>query len=81
MTSPTRPLSRGRIAAYAAPAMALAIPTIPVAVMLPTFYAETFGLPLAAIGGVLAAARLLDVITEPVRSAIAGGVGLADAGP
>ncbi len=70
MTSPARPLSRGRIAAYAAPAMALAIPTIPVAVMLPTFYAETFGLPLAAIGGVLAAARLLDVITDPLAGAI-----------
>lgn len=70
MTSPIRPLSRGRIAAYAAPAMALAIPTIPVAVMLPAFYAETFGLPLAAIGGVLAAARLLDVITDPLAGAI-----------
>jgi Na+/melibiose symporter-like transporter len=59
-------LTRGQLAAYAAPAMALAVPTIPVAVMLPTFYAENFGLPLAAIGGVLAAARLLDVITDPL---------------
>lgn len=63
-------LGAGHLAAYAAPAVALAIPTIPVAVLLPTFYAERVGLPLAAIGLALAIARLSDVVTDPLAGAL-----------
>ena len=55
-----------RLLAYALPAFALAIPTIPVYVYLPTYYAETVGVPLVAIGLALLAARLLDVVSDPL---------------
>lgn len=51
---------------YALPAFALAMPTIPAYVYLPTFYAETLGLGLAAVGAVLLLARGLDVVTDPL---------------
>ncbi len=54
------------LAAYAAPAFAFALPTIPAYVMLPNFYAETVGLDLAAIAAALFLARLLDVVTDPI---------------
>ena len=52
--------------AYAAPGLALAVPTIPVAVLLPTYYAESLGLGLAAVGAALAAARTLDFLADPL---------------
>lgn len=50
---------------YALPAIALAIPTIPVYVQLPSFYATELGVSLSAVGVALFAARLLDVVTDP----------------
>lgn len=58
---------RGRILAfYAAPALCLALPTLPVAVFLPAFYADTLGLGLTATGAALLLARGLDVVTDPI---------------
>ncbi|NVK20379.1 MAG: MFS transporter [Methylocystaceae bacterium] len=51
---------------YALPAFVLAFPTIPVFVLLPTFYGETVGLGLAAVGSVLFILRLFDVISDPI---------------
>jgi Na+/melibiose symporter-like transporter len=51
---------------YGLPGLALAMPTIPVFVFLPTLYAETVGLGLAAVGAVLLAARLVDGVTDPL---------------
>ena len=51
---------------YGLPGLALAMPTIPVFVFLPTLYAETVGLGLAAVGVALLAARLVDGITDPL---------------
>lgn len=62
MAVPTRP----RLAAYALPALALAALGIPVHVHMPTFYAETMGLGLAATGGALLASRLVDLMVDPV---------------
>ena len=60
----TFPLSRARLAAYGAPAFALAMPTIPAFVYLPALYAE--GLGLAAAGFVLLSARAIDVLSDPI---------------
>jgi Na+/melibiose symporter-like transporter len=60
------PIDRPTLFFYALPAFALAMPTIPVYVYLPTFYADSLGLGLAATGAVLLAARVLDVITDPL---------------
>jgi len=57
--------SRHRIL-YALPAFVLALPTIPVFVLLPTFYAETLGLGLAIVGAVFFGLRLLDVVSDPI---------------
>jgi GPH family glycoside/pentoside/hexuronide:cation symporter len=59
-------IRRPTLLLYALPAFALAMPTIPAYVYLPTFYAETLGLGLAAVGAVLLIARVLDVVTDPL---------------
>ena len=51
---------------YALPAFVLALPTIPVFVLMPTFYAETMGLGLASVGLIFLGLRLLDVISDPL---------------
>lgn len=51
---------------YALPAFVLAFPTIPVFVLLPSFYGETLGLGLAAVGSILLALRILDVVSDPL---------------
>ena len=50
---------------YAAPALPLALPTIPAFVLLPTFYAKTVGLGLSATGAALLISRIFDVISDP----------------
>lgn len=57
---------RSLLLAYALPGVVLGMPTIPVVVLLPAFYAEDLGLGLAAVGGALLAARILDVVTDPL---------------
>ena len=67
MTTPAHlPLSR--IAFYALPGFALAMPTIPAAVFLPSVYATELGL--AAAGAALLLARASDVITDPLVGAL-----------
>jgi len=68
--APGPTLTASRIAAYAAPGFALAVPTIPVAVLLPAYYADDLGLGLAATGAALAAARTLDFIADPLAGAL-----------
>lgn len=58
---------------YGLPAIALAIPTIPVYVQLPSYYASEIGLSLSAVGGAMLAARLLDVITDPLIGLLSDG--------
>lgn len=56
-----------RLAAlYALPQAALSIPLIPVSVLLPSFFARDLGLGFVVTGAVLLAARLLDIVTDPV---------------
>lgn len=59
-----------RLWLYAAPAFALAIPAIPVTVLLPAFYAETLGFSLTAVALALGAARLIDVCCDPFVGAL-----------
>ena len=64
------------LALYSLPAFALAVPTIPVYVYLPTFYAESLGLGLSITGGVLLLARIADVITDPLIGIVSDRVSL-----
>jgi glycoside/pentoside/hexuronide:cation symporter, GPH family len=52
--------------AYGLPGLPLAVLGLPLYVYLPAFYAETFGLGLAAVGAALLVARLFDVLTDPL---------------
>ncbi|MDJ0895107.1 MAG: MFS transporter [Alphaproteobacteria bacterium] len=51
---------------YSLPALPMAMLGLPMYVYVPTFYADGLGLGLASVGAVLLAARLLDVITDPL---------------
>jgi len=51
---------------YALPAGILSLPTIPVFILLPSYYAETMGLGLAVVGSAFLGLRLLDVISDPI---------------
>jgi glycoside/pentoside/hexuronide:cation symporter, GPH family len=44
----------------------LAFVALPLYVVLPNHYARTFGVPLATLGAVLLAARLLDAVIDPL---------------
>lgn len=59
-------LTRRKIWFYAAPGLALSMPTIPAFVYLPSFYAADLGLGLTLVGAMLLASRLLDVFTDPL---------------
>jgi glycoside/pentoside/hexuronide:cation symporter, GPH family len=55
-----------RLAAYGATGLPLAMAALPIYVHVPKFYADTMGLNLAAIGGLLLAARIFDAIQDPL---------------
>ncbi|MFM8609017.1 MAG: MFS transporter [Burkholderiaceae bacterium] len=51
--------------AYGLLGLPLAFVALPLYVLLPNHYAREFGMPLAALGGVLLGARLLDALIDP----------------
>jgi GPH family glycoside/pentoside/hexuronide:cation symporter len=53
-------------AAYALPALPLAALALPLYVIVPTFYSDVIGLPIAAVGAVLLVIRILDAVTDPL---------------
>lgn len=59
-------LSRGGLFAYAAFALPLAMAALPVYVHVPKYYAGTLGVPLAWVGAILLATRLLDAFQDPL---------------
>lgn len=50
--------------AYALPALVMALPTVPVYILLPTFYVEHTALTLTTVGLLLGAARVLDLFSD-----------------
>lgn len=57
---------RGGYLVYGLPALALAIPTLPAHVLLPSFYAGALGLGLTATGLAIFIARFIDVLSDPL---------------
>ena len=55
-----------RLLAYALPALPLAIPTVGLYVLLPSWYVEQWGLALWLTGLLLMLARLSDLVTDPL---------------
>jgi len=64
-TDPDR-LSAARLVAYSAPSLVTSVAALPMALFVPAFYSDDLGVPLAAVGGAIAASRLLDVVTDPL---------------
>ena len=60
------PLSRRMLLAYALPAAPLAALGLPLYSLVPTYYSETLGLPIASVGWALLLVRLFDAITDPL---------------
>ena len=59
------PLPRWRLAAYGAPASALAILVLPVQAFVPTLYSQDVGLDVTTVAAVLVIARIWDMLTDP----------------
>ncbi|NIO40967.1 MAG: hypothetical protein GTO41_12780, partial [Burkholderiales bacterium] len=59
-------LSRGALFGYSLLALPLAMAALPIYVHVPKYYATTLGAPLAWIGIILFAARLLDAVQDPL---------------
>jgi glycoside/pentoside/hexuronide:cation symporter, GPH family len=57
---------RSQLIAYALPAIPLAALTLPLYIIVPTFYSETLGLSLAAVGGALLIVRIFDAVNDPL---------------
>lgn len=62
--SPGRYLSRGGVIAYGLPGLVTAIPIIPIAILLPSYYALELGLGFTLTGLALGASRLLDFFSD-----------------
>lgn len=65
-----RALSVPALLAYGLPGLPIGALGVPLFIFLPTFYSQEVGLSLAMVGGVLLAARLWDVVTDPVIGAL-----------
>lgn len=68
---PSAPLRLALLLAYAGPSLPLAVLTLPFAIVVPTHYATALGLPLAAVGQILLAVRLIDAVSDPVVGVLA----------
>lgn len=59
-------LSRLRLACFASPSLPIAAFALPMAILLPPFYADQMGLGLVLVGQIIMLTRIWDVITDPV---------------
>lgn len=62
---------RTSVLVYALPALPLAILQFPLFILLPTYYAEGLGLPLAAVGTAFLVIRIADAVSDPVVGVLA----------
>ena len=51
---------------YGAPALPLAVLTLPVYIFLPAFYTQEIGIPIATVGTVLLLTRAFDAVSDPL---------------
>jgi Na+/melibiose symporter-like transporter len=60
------PLSRATMIFYSLPHLTHTVVLLPMALFIPAYYADDFGLPLATVGLAIAASRIVDVFTDPL---------------
>jgi len=68
-------LSFRTLAFYGMPALPVALLGLPLYIYLPTFYARELGIGVALVGLILLAARLFDMITDPVIGVVSDRLG------
>jgi GPH family glycoside/pentoside/hexuronide:cation symporter len=61
-----RSLSRGQLLAYGSLGLPLSMAALPIYVHVPKFYADTLGMPIATIGFILLAVRIVDAVQDPL---------------
>jgi glycoside/pentoside/hexuronide:cation symporter, GPH family len=66
MSASHPPLSAAQVARYGLMGLPLAFVALPLYVLLPNHYARAFGVPLATLGVLLLATRLLDALIDPL---------------
>jgi glycoside/pentoside/hexuronide:cation symporter, GPH family len=59
-------VNRRTLLFYALPALPLAALTLPLYMLVPTFYTETLGLSLASVGAALLLVRIFDAVVDPL---------------
>ena len=64
--NPVAPLTFTQAVRYGLMGLPLAFVALPLYVLLPNHYARTFGVPLATLGALLLATRLLDALIDPL---------------
>lgn len=64
--SNSKPLSRNLMILYGLPHLTHAIVILPLALFIPSFYADELGLPMASVGLAIAASRFLDILIDPI---------------
>lgn len=62
----TAVLPRREVLAYGVLGLPLAFAALPIYVHVPKLYADSLGMPLALVGGVLLGARILDAVADPL---------------
>jgi glycoside/pentoside/hexuronide:cation symporter, GPH family len=63
---PVEEISTAKLALYSLPSIPIAFLTLPVAFLMPAFYASTLHVSLTAIGGFLVVSRFADVFLDPM---------------
>lgn len=58
------------MAAFASPITPVTVAFLPLVLLIPGFYAQDMGIPVAAVGGALLIARLFDAISDPLVGAL-----------
>lgn len=60
------PLQKTTMVFYSLPHLTHAVVLLPMALFIPSFYADDLAFPLASVGIAIAASRILDVFTDPI---------------
>lgn len=65
-TLSNQPLTRKLMILYGLPHLTHTIVVLPMALFIPSFYADELGLPLASVGLAISISRFLDIIVDPI---------------
>jgi Na+/melibiose symporter-like transporter len=75
VTAPPREPSLAVLIAYGLPALPLAVLTLPLYVVVPNHYSTAIGIPIAMVGAILLAVRLIDAVSDPLVGFLADRIG------